>query len=301
MLQLETKNKLNKVIKDVTQLAHSEDTKLIMSVWRKREDPLTAAVFGIAAYLPFQELLGLIMQSAQKLCGSFPPGVTEDDVLKAELWPEVGRQEPDAIWHLKNGTLIIETKTPYPYASHSAAQLLKYFRAVQEHQSTRNPNSPIWLLSVGKRSLSWNTLSSLKLRDNWYLLYVEWRTILSVIQKKSEGCTENHIKRALDDLVEVLQNRPLRPFGGFSWPETVGALKSDKNLVEIVREEWFHYEPITWPNLPQVPICVSPLPRFTWFHRSTWPFLNQITIQRFPPISWLRENNQDDRKRRTTK
>ena len=78
MLQIEVKNHLSQVIgsKGV------ED-------WEKRENTLVATVFGFAAYLPFEILLGPILEKARLIGNSqpFPAGVNDSDIDWAELWP----------------------------------------------------------------------------------------------------------------------------------------------------------------------------------------------------------------------
>ncbi len=257
MLQLETKKKLEGIITACVGCGHQ--AKSALRAWRNREDPLTAAVFGIAAYLPFQSLLGPILRSAKSPARpeAFPNSITDDKVLSMELWPNInrpheprgpsckmipgkGKIEPDAVWRLKNCTVIIEVKRPLIW--HTVGQINKYFTAVQKHQELiQNHNSDIWLLAVGKRSMPRDACAGLDLRENWHLLYIDWSVVLEVINKQVKDSTTIFVINALKDLAKVLQMRQLRTYTGMLWPNALPRLTIDKRVAHAIRNEWFHH------------------------------------------------------------
>lgn len=118
MLQLEIKTR------HLSQVIGSEKVK----DWKKGENTLMATVFGFAAYLPFEILLGPILEKARPIGNSqlFPSGVKDNDIDGAELWPKLtdlqkdcpalvkiggGRSdELDALWCFKNFNLVIGQK-----------------------------------------------------------------------------------------------------------------------------------------------------------------------------------------------
>jgi len=239
MLQIEIKKKIKKV------LGFSRDNRTYKN-WINYEDVLVSAVFGIAAYLPFESIMGPILKAACPLCGSekYIDDLIENDVIKVELWPRIGEYEFDGLWELKDRIVIIEAKRPQNILT--ANQIINYLK-ITNHELPQLTKRTIWVLAVAKGSPS--NIRSVTLPNNCNLLYIDWTTIQNVANKQRNYPNNNNIKRALNDVNKFLSERNLKSFGGFHWPEDIMPLADFERFVEI-NSKWFHYQPITWPNLP---------------------------------------------------
>jgi len=141
--------------------------------WQNSEDVMTAAVFGTAFYLPFDQLLGPILQAARSLNNGdeFPvDAIGKCHNYYSTLWPSLKKiqeynssiidiidspgSEPDAFCEFENDLLIIEAKKPD--AGFGEPQLRKYLEAL-----SGNKNKTVWLLAVGKGSSIGKNISQL--------------------------------------------------------------------------------------------------------------------------------------------
>jgi hypothetical protein len=285
MLQLEIKKKLNRVIVESDNLKH----------WRQWEDTLVATVFGFAAYLPFEILLGPILEKARPIGNSqlFPSGVKDSDIDGAELWPKLtdlqkdcsalvkiggGRSdELDALWCFKNFNLVIEAKKIK--AQFGSEQLHKYINAF------KNTSKPLWVLAVGKGLAAVRSLAGLKVGKDVNLLYIDWESILGIItnQLANKQLKEAHIRRCLQDISKSLGERDLKPFDGFFCQEKALRLQSNKNIQMAVREGWFPHS--LWAILPDTLSAIK-MQFKQWLTRPLW-VLHEATDLRFSPIPWL--------------
>ena len=129
--------------------------------WQNSEDVMTAAVFGTAFYLPFDQLLGPILKTARSLSDGdqFPvDAIGKCHNYYAKLWPSLNeiqnynsniikivgspRAEPDAFCEFEKDLLIIEAKKPG--AGFDEHQLKKYLEAFSGIK-----DKSLWLLTVG--------------------------------------------------------------------------------------------------------------------------------------------------------
>ncbi|MBW2623008.1 MAG: hypothetical protein JRD68_08905 [Deltaproteobacteria bacterium] len=249
MLQLEIKKKLNRVIES-GNLKH----------WMKWEDTLVAIVFGFAAYMPFDILLGPILEAATPLKDSkaFPSGIKDSDIKLVELWPQLkdlkkhfhplieirpGKSdELDAFWSFKNFSLIIEAKKFG--VQFDPKQLYKYINAY------KNISGPLWVLAVGKGLVAVRSLTGLKVGKDVNVLYIDWESILRITKQLSDNqLMEEHKRRCLKDISKSLEGRGLKPFDGFFCSEKALRLQSNENIQKAVREGWFPH--ILWAILPE--------------------------------------------------
>ncbi|MEA3429290.1 MAG: hypothetical protein U9Q84_08830 [Thermodesulfobacteriota bacterium] len=284
MLQIEVKNHLSQVIgsKGV------ED-------WEKRENTLMATVFGFASYLPFEILLGPILEKARPIGNSqlFPSGIKDNDIDGAELWPKLtdlqkecpalvkiggGRaDELDALWCFKNFNLVIEAKKID--VRFGSEQLHKYINAF------KNTSKPLWILAVGKGSAAVRSLAGLKVGKDVNLLYINWESILGVVtnQLANRQIKEAHIRRCLQDISKSLGKRDLKPFDSFFCQEKALRLQSNKNIQMAIREGWFPHS--LWAILPDTLSGIK-MQFKQWLTRPLW-VLHETTVLRFLPIPWL--------------
>ena len=285
MLQIEVKNHLSQVIgsKGV------ED-------WEKRENTLVATVFGFAAYLPFEILLGPILEKARLIGNSqpFPAGVNDSDIDRAELWPalrnfqkgspspvKIGGGRPyelDALWCFKNFNLVIEAKKIG--VRFDSEQLYKYMNAFN-----RSTSKPLWVLVVGKGFAAVRSLAGFKVGKDANLLYIDWESILGVItnQLANKQLKEAHIRRCLQDISKSLEERNLKPFDGFFCQEKALRLQFNKNIQMAIREGWFPHS--LWAILPDTLSGIK-MQFKQWLTRPLW-VLHETTALRFSPIPWL--------------
>ena len=245
--------------------------------WQNSEDVMTAAVFGTAIYLPFDQLLGPILQAARSLSNGdkFPVnaiGKCQD--YYAELWPSLKKihqhdpslidiinnnpsDEPDAFCEFENDLLIIEVKRPD--AGFGEPQLKKYLEAL-----SGDKNKNLWLLAVGKGRLNAKNISEFSTIHGYNILYIDWITILDTIKNLSSSSDSmGNVKYLLEDLVSFLSNRQLRPFEGFTWPENLKQLKGNEQH-KIVAEKWFPHVTTMWPAFLKKPIVFDELKPLPW-------------------------------------
>jgi len=252
VLQIEVKNHLGQVIGS----ARVKD-------WEKRENTLVATVFGFAAYLPFDVILGPILKESSLIGNSqpFPTGVSDNDIDQAELWPSMNFQEGftppakigggrsdelDALWRFKNFNLVIEAKKIG--ARFDPEQLYKYISAF-----TKRTSKPLWFLAVGKGLAAVKSLAGLKVGKDVNILYIDWQSILGVITKELavNQLKEAHIRRCLKDIKTSLERRNLKPFIGFFCQEKALRLQSIRDIQVTVRQNWFPHNFSLWSAIPQ--------------------------------------------------
>jgi hypothetical protein len=285
MLQLENKRKLKRVIGGS------------LESWMGWEDPLVALVFGFAAYLPVDILLGPILEKADRIGNSqpFQLKVNDNDIEidGVELWPNKCFYQkafpslldlpsgeggfPDAIWRFKTFNLIIEAKRIGE--KFGLGQLHKYITAF-----TKGTSKPLCILAVGKGLKAIRSLSGLKVPKNATALYIDWESVLSIINKRKDSqIEETHITRCLKDLSTSLDNHNLKPFDGFFCHDKSLVLQSDKKIQETVRENWFPRS--LWYILPET-LSTIKMEFIQWLTRPLW-VLDETNNIRFSPIPWL--------------
>lgn len=284
MLQIEVKNHLSQVIgpKGVKD-------------WEKRENTLVATVFGFAAYLPFDVILGPILKKSRLIGSSqpFPSGINDTDIDRAELWPRLkdlqkdcpplvktkgaNSGELDALWSFKNFNLVIEGKRIGKWFG--SDQLYKYMDAF------KNKSKPLWVLAVGKGLAAVRSLAGFKVGKDVNLLYIDWESILGVItnQLADNQLKEAHIRRCLKDIETSLERRYLKPFKGFFCHEKALKLQSNKNIQMTVRQNWF--PPTLWTILPGTLSGIK-MQFKQWLTRPLW-VLHDPKVLSFSPIPWL--------------
>ena len=288
MLQLENKGKLKRVI--------GNNSSPIKS-WMNWEDPLVALVFGFAAYLPVDILLGPILERADRIGNSqpFQLKVNDNDIDDVELWPSIKSLqkdypslanldsekggELDALWCFKTFNLIIEAKTIG--GSFDRDQLNRYIEAF-----TKDVSKPLWVLTVGKGITAVKSLISFKVPKDVNLLFIDWASIHGIITKQVEDkqlIKEAYIRRCLKDLSISLNNRNLKPFDGFFCQDKNLRLQSDKKIQETVQENWFPRS--LWYILPET-LSTIKMEFRQWLTRPFW-VLDQTNNIRFSPIPWL--------------
>jgi hypothetical protein len=254
MLQIEfEKKKFNRILRETDN----------RNRWRRWEDILVATVFGFAAYLPFDQLLGPILKAATPLRASrpFPSGIEQEKIKDVLLWPEMGnireldrslltsdkgndRQEPDAFWNFQDFSLVVEAKRLE--AKFSLEQLYGYIGAF-EASETR----PLWFLAVGKGQTASKSLKDIRIPLNTNVLYIDWKTILAAILKKIPESTEAYFKCCLQDISKSLKHRNLDPYEGFHIRNKEFHLLAGSNIEKAVQGEWFPHDFSLWPVIPK--------------------------------------------------
>lgn len=244
--------------------------------WQDSEDVMTAAVFGTAIYLPFDQLLGPILQAARSLSdgNEFPVnaiGKCQD--YYSELWPslkKIHQHDPSLLHKKKNynpsdeldvfcvfekDLLIIEVKRPD--ADFAEPQLKKYLEALSKDKGKR-----LWLLAVGKGSLKAKNIAQFSIIHDYNILYIDWITILDIIKNLSSD--SRNVKSLFEDLVLFLKNRQLRPFEGFNWPDKLARLNENEQNKKIIEEQWFPQNTIMWPAFMKKPIVFDEFKPLPW-------------------------------------
>ena len=170
-------------------------------VFRKYEDPLTAAIFGRFRYLAPSvqaQLLG------QLLMGTWSYGA----LSRAEFWPRLEASasyvEPDALLEFEEALLLVEVKRPG-----TGGQSRKQWRG-QVQALTRDedlPEKPIRLLALGGNEnegrITMEDPRRLPDRPNVEVFRRQWMTFrdaLQEVRRATEG--ENAV---LDDMLEALE------------------------------------------------------------------------------------------------
>lgn len=260
MLQIESKNKIKLIISDNK------------GAWIKSEDVMVAAVFGTAFYLPFNTLLGPILRNAEILGGDRGFPVKEiEDTYYAELWPtfkrikeydpsllandESPRTELDGLCDFGKHLLIIEGKASNVLFDEH--QLIKYLNSL-----SHNSKKKTWLLAVGKGSSVEKKLAQLPTMQDYNLLYIDWTSIKQIITYLA-GTIENNTKYLFEDMVNILDNRNLRPFEGFFWPDNIEPIAKKTSCYDV-DEEWFPLAPRTWPKQIDSTIKIGNLNNLPW-------------------------------------
>ena len=183
-------------------------------VFRKYEDPLTAAIFGRFRYLSSSvqaELLG------QLLMEQWSHGA----LLRAEFWPRLeastGSVEPDVLLEFEEVFLLVEAKQP-GIRGQRIGQWRGQIQALTRDEDL--PEKPILLLALGGNEIEekipmedprrlWETSKVDVFRRDWTTL----RNALQEVRRATEG--EHAV---LDDMLEALGLYGIRD-GVPPWPE----------------------------------------------------------------------------------
>ena len=208
----------------------------------RREDLLTADVFGCLRYLPFKKGFQKVLTRAQRYANleSLSVKSTNDDV-KVRFWPRLEKSEPDVL--IQNGThlIMIEAKYLSGKSGHyganqdnedsmevaSSDQLAREFQDLMNYDGDYRKRSLIYLtahrmlpmedIKSGHEDL--NKLSDdrrYSYKDNIY--WLSWFEIYKTVDGLLKGDSQiqdKYWRIVLSDIQHLLHKKGLRQFEGF--------------------------------------------------------------------------------------
>lgn len=280
MLQLWVKNKAENVFQHTARTIGLASGRA-SSRWLGYEDSLVAMVLGMAAYLPFNQLMAQLVSQAKLVLGQpFPPSLDDAQLNRVELWPTlrdlqdkeitIGKpgkgSELDGLWQFGSVLLIVEAKKPNE--AFYQEQIVKYCKLINGYAAENSIGEPlIWSLLIGngvKARLSLEQFTHPKLPS---ILYLEWQAIPAVIDSilnQSTTTTPPYTVRALNDIKASLELLALRSFSGLHWPppQLTKRIVGKSNDLDATRRRWFM--PKSHPAIPKTLMAASPTIPFAW-------------------------------------
>lgn len=207
----------------------------------RREDLLTADVFGCLRYIPFDKGLLKILTKAQRNTGTELCLKNSSDSVCVEFWPRLkNNSEPDVLIRIGDHLIIIEVKYLSGKSGHydanqenndnleaaSSDQLARLFKGLMSDEGQYRKRSLIYL--TAHRNLPKNDIKAGykaldKLSDDihdeynenvYWISWFEVHKIISGLLKNDSQLQDKYYRIVLSDIQRLLHRKGLRQFEG---------------------------------------------------------------------------------------
>ncbi len=209
----------------------------------RREDLLTADVFGCFRYIPFDKGLQKILTQAQRYTDSEKLSIksTNNDV-KVHFWPRLeNNSEPDVLIRFGDHLIIIEVKYLSGKSGHygvnqeneddleaaSSDQLARLFQGLMSDKGnyprrsliylTAHRNLPLIDIESGYKALdNLSDINRYTYKNNVYWLswFKVYKTVSGLLKEESQ-LQDKYWRIVLSDIQDLLNRKSLRQFEGF--------------------------------------------------------------------------------------
>ena len=209
----------------------------------RREDLLTADVFGCLRYIPFNKGLLNILNKAQRYTGTESLCIKDsNDNVNVKFWPRLeNNSEPDVLIRFGDHLIIIEVKYLSGKSGHyganqenednleaaSSDQLARLFQGLMSNKGNYPRRSLIYLtahrnlppndIESGYKaldSLSDSNRYTYKYNVYWLSWFEVYKTVSGLLKEESQ-IQDKYWRIVLSDIQDLLNRKGLRQFEGF--------------------------------------------------------------------------------------